>query len=379
MRGTSDRTAAYGCDHFVSAGARARISLAALTRNLAEARRRAPHSRVMAAVKGNAYGHGLLAAARAFDAADALAVARLSEARALREAGIDKPLTWLSGPCTADERREAADLGCDIVVHTASQLPLLDQGPAAVVWLKVDTGMHRLGFDPADVPRHVKRLRAAGGVRELRLMTHLACADDAADPLNERQHGTFRKLVDNFDGAVSIASSAALFQPPGRLEAVKPETRGDTWVRPGIALYGVSPFPAIAARKLGLEPAMEFEAQLVAVKPISAGERVGYGGRWQAQEDTVLGIVAAGYGDGYPRSLPSGTPVLVNDRRVPLAGIISMDLAAVDLGPGARDRVGDGVLLWGDRLPVEEVAAAAGTSPYALITGVMHREPPLIG
>lgn len=363
----------------MTSGARACISPAALSHNLDVARRRATGCRVMAAVKGNGYGHGLVTAAQAFAAADALAVARLVEARALRAAGIAAPLTWLSGPASADERREAAELGCDVVVHSPAQLPLFADGPPVAVWIKVDTGMHRLGFAPADVPGVVERLRQCGAVSDLRLMTHLACAEHPDDRLNTSQLDAFRALVHGFDGAVSLSNSAMLFRQDGHeLTGLGWGHAGATWVRPGIALYGVSPFPDGSGQDLGLRPGMTFEARLIAVKPLEAGERVGYGGGWQAEEDTTLGIIAAGYGDGYPRHLPSGTPVLVNERRVPLAGIVSMDLAAIDLGPGARDRVGDRVLLWGDELPVEDVARAAGTSPYPLVTGVTHRESPVI-
>ncbi len=359
----------------MTAGARAHVFPAALAHNFELVRARAAGCRLMAAVKGNAYGHGLELAARAFAAADSLAIARLVEARALRAAGIGQPLVLLSGVADADEHRAACELRCELVVHTATQLPHFeDPGvPPTVAWLKVDSGMHRLGFQPADVPGVLARLRAAPGVAEVRLMTHLATADDPADALGRAQIETFRRLARGFDGAVSVDNSAALFGPVTAGTAGWGHT-GDTWVRPGIALYGISPFADRCGADLGLRPAMHFEARLIDVRPLAAGERVGYGGHWRAVADTVLGIVAAGYADGYSRFLPSGTPVWVNGRRVPLAGIVSMDLAAVDLGPGARDAVGDRVQLWGDRLPAEDVARAAGTIAYQLTTGVSHRE-----
>lgn len=363
----------------MSLGPRAHILRAALAHNLETIRRLAGGCRIMAAVKGNAYGHGLLTAAGRFDAADSLAVARLNEARALREAGCERPLVLLSGPLTAAELSEAAALECEIVVHTETQLPLLERRSArpVVAWLKVDTGMHRLGFQPEAVPAAETRLRAAPGVAELRLMTHLATADDPQDALGERQTAIFRRLCDGFDGAVSIDNSAALFS-----DAVPPAAdwghSGDSWIRPGIALYGISPFPERSGRDLGLAPAMRFETRLMDVKRIGQGERVGYGGTWRAPRDTTIGIVAAGYADGYSRFLPQGTPLAINGRRVALAGVVSMDMAAVDLGPGARDRVGDRVLLWGEELPVEEVARAAGTIAYQLVAGLTHREPPVV-
>lgn len=363
----------------MSIGPTAHIYPAALAQNIHILRERAAGCRIMAAVKGNAYGHGLLTAAQVFDAADSLAVARLVEARALREAGCERPLVLLAGPLTAGELREAGALACEIVVHTEAQLPLLEQYAAGrfTVWLKADTGMHRLGFLPAAIPAALERLRAARGVGELRLMTHLATADDPADPMGKRQVTEFMRLSRSFDGAVSIDNSAALIG-----DAVPPPSDwghgGDTWVRPGIALYGISPFPGRCGRELGLVPAMHLETRLIDTKPVLRGERVGYGGRWQAGSDTTIGIVAAGYADGYTRFLPDGTPLWINGRRVPLAGTVSMDLAAVDLGPGSDDRIGDRVQLWGDELPVEEVARAAGTIAYQLVTGLTHREPPVI-
>lgn len=362
-------------------GARARILPDALSHNLDVIRQCAPGTRVMAAVKGNAYGHGLITAASVLTAADSLAVARLSEALSLRDGGIDHPLVLLGGAMDREELASALACRCELVVHTMQQLELLEasNGCEALVWLKIDTGMHRLGFAVDAADALIRRLRACRAVRELRLMTHLATADNRNDPLTRQQFEAFRRLSRGFDGDISIANSAAIFDPAeGSADAGYWGNRGEVWVRPGIALYGISPFAEGSGDDLGLKPAMQFTSRLIDVKPAARGTRVGYGGRWQASRDTVLGIVAAGYGDGYTRFLPSGTPLLVNGRRVPLAGIVSMDLAAVDLGPGASDRVGDRVILWGDGLPVEEVARAAGTIPYQLVTGVLHREPPRI-
>lgn len=363
----------------MTCGARARIFPGALTANFDLIRSRASGSRVMAAVKGNAYGHGLLTAARAFAGADSFAIARLVEAEALRAEGIDKPLVLLSGVLTADELSRASALGCELVVHTAAQLPLVEAhgGEPVVAWLKVDSGMHRLGFLPGDVKTALDRLRGAKGVSEVRLMTHFATADDPADPLGREQAAAFRALASGFEGAVSVDNSAALFNDVPTDASVWGHS-GDTWIRPGVALYGISPFADRCGADLGLVPAMHFETRLIDLKPLAAGTRVGYGGQWRARTDTTLGIVAAGYADGYSRFLPSGTPAWLNGRRVALAGIVSMDLAAVDLGPGATDRVGDRVQLWGDELPAEEVARAAGTIAYQLTTGVTHREPPIV-
>ncbi|MDZ7643894.1 MAG: alanine racemase [Woeseiaceae bacterium] len=357
------------------------MSPAALTHNLDVIRGKAPGCRLMAAVKGNAYGHGLLTAARCFAAADAFAVARLVEAETLRNAGITRTLVLLSGVLSREELDRALASECALVVHNEVQLDLLERSTArhVPVWLKVDSGMHRLGFAPAACPAALGRLRAAPAVGEIGLMTHLACADDVDDPLTAAQHAAFAALCEGFDGPVSGANSPALFSNDGAWrDPARLGHRGATWVRPGIALYGISPFPVGCGADLGLRPAMTLETRLLDVKRIGRGERVGYGGHWRAPARTWLGIIAAGYGDGYTRFLPSGTPVLINGRRVPLAGTVSMDLAAVDLGPEADDCVGDTALLWGPALPVEEIARRAGTIAYQLVTGLTHREPPLV-
>lgn len=201
-------------------------------------------------------------------------------------------------------------------------------------------------------------------------MTHLANADDREDNKTVEQLNLFREVSETFDGDISVLNSAALLG--GDDWSLK--AAADTWIRPGIALFGISPYAESSAADLGLHPVMQFESRLIAVKTIGAGEAVGYGGVWEAVEDSVIGIVSAGYGDGYPRQLPSGTPVLVNDRRVPLVGRVSMDMIAVDLGSDASDKFGDRVVLWGNSLAVEEIAAYAGTIPYQLVTGVLNRE-----
>jgi alanine racemase len=221
----------------------------------------------------------------------------------------------------------------------------------------------------------IARLQQCAAVSDLKLMTHFANADDVEDRTTASQIARFSEIVDAFDGDISIANSAAIFAWQEELDAIA-KKRGDgrLWVRPGLALYGISPFPDKCGADLGLKPAMRFESRLVAVKPLGKGEGVGYGGTWHSGRDTMLGIVAAGYGDGYTRFVPAGSPVIVNGRRVKIAGLVSMDLTAVDLGPQASDRAGDPVLLWGDELPVEEVAIHAGTIPYQLVCGVSHRE-----
>jgi len=362
----------------VSFGARVDIRLDALRHNLELLHSTQPTSRVLAAVKANAYGHGIVGVARCLEGhVDALAVARLCEAQRLRAAGVKTRIVLMGGVLDEDELRESEAYDCDLVVHESSQVALLERRhnrELPRIWLKVNTGMNRLGVPAEQAPGLLERLRGLRGIRSVGLMTHLANADDIRDPATPRQIERFRALTDGFVGDVSIANSAALLGWNDRV--CDPEFwnhRGEIWIRPGISLYGISPLRGRTARELGLRPVMQFESCLIAVHEIAAGERIGYGGTWTADRDTRLGVVAAGYGDGFTRSLPAGTPVLVNGRRATVAGIISMDLTVVDLGPGASDRPGDPVILWGEGLPVEEMAIHAGTVPYTLVCGVIDR------
>lgn len=357
----------------MSFGARALIRLGALKHNLQVIRDKAAGGRVMAVIKANAYGHGILEVAGALSGADSLAVARLGEARAVRDAGIDSPIVILEGALDAAELDAAVQSGFEIVVHCREQMDMLERLRAGrlTVWLKFDTGMNRLGFPVSQAAALIRRAGDCTAVAELRLMSHLANAEQRQDETTAAQLRLFRSVADGFAGDVSIANSAALFGWPDH--DLRP--CGDVWIRPGISLYGISPFEGTSGIDLGLKPVMQLESRLISTRNVAAGERVGYGGTWQAGRACVVGIIAAGYGDGYSRFLPSGTPVLVNGRRAPLAGTVSMDMIAVDLGADAPDAVGDPVLLWGDGLPVEEIASHAATIPYQLVCGVVHREP----
>jgi len=361
----------------VSFGARALIRLGALRKNLDVIREAAPGARVMAVIKANAYGHGLEAVAESLADADSLAVARLPEAVRLRDSGIRLPVVLLAGVLTADELAEAMRQQCELVVHCTEQVELLEASGTgnATVWLKFDTGMNRLGFAPEAAAALIDRLERCPAVGELRIMSHLASADELENPITEQQFARFRHIVEGFDGAVSVANTPATLGWPQIADAQESlGFRGDHWIRPGLALFGVSPFDGRAGHDLGLTPVMQFEARLIAIKPLLEGARVGYKGRYRAQADTTLGIISAGYGDGYTRHFRTGTPVLINGRRVPLIGNVSMDMIAVDLGDTAADRVGDIATLWGPELPVEEVAPWADAIPYELVCGVMNRE-----
>ncbi len=349
---------------------RAVIDTRALQHNLSVIRERARGAHIMAVVKANAYGHGLVPTALALAAADAFAVARLEEGLALRAAGITQPIVLLEGVFTAEQLREAARHGFDLVVHDVLQIELLEEMSGAhrlVLWIKVDTGMNRLGFPPRDFLAALGRVqRLQPAPLEIRLLTHLACADERDNRMTNAQVACFRQATQGLDYAVSIANSA------GILGAAQ---LGCDWVRPGLALYGASPFADTSAAELGLEPAMTLQTSVIATRRLCRGETVGYGAAWSAPRDSAIAIVAAGYGDGLARGLPGGTPVLIGGQRAPIVGRVSMDMIAADVSELPPVRVGTPAVLWGPGLPVEEVARHAGTIPYELLCGVSQRVP----
>ena len=358
-------------------GARALIRLGALEHNLEVVRESAPGCKVMAVIKANAYGHGMVPVAQHLEHVDAFAVARIPEALELRANGINAKIILLAGAINTDELAVAMEHDFEPVVHCPEQIHLLDNylGGKVNIWLKFDTGMNRLGFDTAAADEVIERLRQSRGVDEIRLMTHLASADELDGKTTPRQLERFRPIVRGFDGDVSIGNTPGTLGWPAVTDARSEfGFHGDNWIRPGIALFGVSPFGDKTGVELGLKPVMQFEARLIAVKPLPSGAKVGYKGAYRSDTESMLGIISAGYGDGYSRHFRSGTPVLINGRKVPLIGNVSMDMIAVDLGEGATDKVGDVVTLWGDGLPVEEVAPWAHAIPYELVCGVMNRE-----
>ncbi len=343
------------------------INTQAARANLRTVREYAPHQRVMAIIKADAYGHGLVRIARALSEADAFGVASLEEAQELREHGIRHPVVLLEGPFSAEELRDLASLGIETVVHHEAQLDMLRDLPATKavrVWLKIDSGMHRLGFPSQRVREIWGRLRECAGVSGTRLMTHLACAQKPRDPSVGEQLQCFAEATSDLEGERCIANSAAIMACPQAL--------GD-WVRPGIMLYGVSPLSEECGQGEGLVPVMTLKSALIAVNDVTAGEAVGYGATWRCPQDMRIGIVAMGYGDGYPRHAASGTPILVKGHRAALIGKASMDMLTVDLRGIPDPRVGDPVVLWGEGLPVEEVAQCAETIPYELLCSVRLR------
>lgn len=355
---------------------RALIDTAALRHNLGTIRAYAPGAKIMAVVKANAYGHGLVSTALALADADAFAVARLEEGIALRSAGVRAPVVLLEGIFSAEQLAEAAHHGFELVVHDPLQLKLLEAHRGSerfVIWIKVDTGMNRLGFRPEAFPDALARLRALTvPALELRLMTHLARAD-------ERDMWMTREQVASFDRAIAAAGAGGanrLATSIGNSAGILgwPNAHGD-WVRPGLALYGVSPFGGETADKHGLKPVMTLETTVITVRKVKQGETVGYAGSWRADRESAIAILAAGYGDGLPRHLGNGTPVQIGGARYPLVGRVSMDMIAVDVTGAERIVTGNRAVIWGQGLPVEEIANHADTIPYELLCGVSQRVP----
>jgi len=351
---------------FMSRPIQARIDLSALHNNLRVVRRLSS-SRIMAVVKANAYGHGLLRAAEALNEAEGFALLDVRDAIALREAGYRQTILLLEGFFTADELPLLAEYELTTVIHSLSQLAMLDAYPrrkGLSVWLKVNSGMNRLGFTPEQVPAVMEQLKAHPAIREVTLMTHFSHADEAEGVA--AQHERFRGLAADYRVPRSLANSAALLRYPA--------THGE-WVRPGIMLYGASPFAETSAEQLGLKPVMTLSSQIISVRELKAGDRVGYAGLFRADQTTRIGTVACGYADGYPRHAPTGTPILVNGQRTRTLGRVSMDMLGVDLSNLPDAEVGSRVTLWGAGMPVEEVAAAAGTISYELLCALTARVP----
>lgn len=345
----------------------ATIDLSALAHNLGVARARAPGTRTWAVVKANAYGHGLARAARAFAAAgtEGYALVELDGAVRLRESGYRQRIALLEGFFEARELATLAAHGLTAAVHNVEQVAMLEgyRGEGAVeVIVKVDTGMHRLGLPPADLRAVRERLQALSRVRLVGVMTHFADADDErgiAAPLER-----FRAATEGWNVERSLANSATVLRFA--------EAHAD-WIRPGIMLYGCSPFAERTGEADGLKPAMTLSSELIAVRTIEAGESVGYGSTFTARAPLRIGTVACGYADGYPRHAPTGTPVLVGGRPTRTLGRVSMDMLCVDLSAHADAGVGTPVVLWGEGNPVERVAAAAGTVGYELLCALAPR------
>jgi len=346
------------------------IDLKAIRHNLAVAKQLAPKSKVMAVVKADAYGHGIIQVASALPEAEAIAVACMDEAIKLRESGLEKPIILLEGFFSDAELQQAIQFDLQTVVHQAAQLEALKQlsgstaGHKLKVWLKFDSGMNRLGFTAEEFTQAYATLRHLDCVQSVNLMSHLACADDITNPLNNQQIDAFRRVIQSMKGERSLANSAGIVAwPESHLE----------WIRPGILLYGCSPMVGLNGLAHKLKPAMTLQSQLFAIRHLKPGDKVGYGATWTATEETQIGVIAIGYGDGYPRHAKEGTPVLINGKTYPLVGKVSMDMLTVNLGRDDNLPLGSKAILWGEGLPVEKVANFADTIPYTLLCGVTSR------
>lgn len=348
----------------------ATVHLGALRHNLARVKALAGGARVMAVVKADAYGHGLERVARALDDhAEAFAVAAIADGLRLRAAGHRQRIVVLSGPDTASDIAEMQRLKLEALIHHESQLPWLAAADPArgrlQAWIKVDTGMHRLGFAPGQVRDvHARLLRMPAVDPDIGWMTHFASSEVFGGADTAEQIRRFNEATQGLQGPRAMANSAGVLGWP--------DARAD-WVRTGGLLYGLSVVEGRTGADFGFRPAMTLATRLVAVNHVRRGERVGYNGTYTCPEDMPIGVAAIGYGDGYPRSVVQGTPVLVSGQRVPIIGRVSMDLMTIDLRAAPAARVGDRVVLWGDGLPVETVADAAGTISYELTCGMTRR------
>lgn len=344
------------------------VELNALQHNLEQVKAHAPNSKLMAIVKANGYGHGISQIASHATLVDAFGVARMEEALKLRASGIVKPILLLEGFYAAEDLPVLVANNLQTAVHCIDQLEALENAQLdtpVTVWLKLDSGMHRLGVSPEQYNEFVQRLEACPNVaKPLRFMSHFGYADELEKPNTNQQTELFLEVTKNCQGERSLAASSGIL--------VWPDSHLD-WVRSGIIMYGISPIGDKPAHEFGFKPLMTLKAPIIAVRDVKKGESVGYSGVWTAERDTKVGVIAIGYGDGYPRTAPFGTPVLVNGRRVPLAGRVSMDMLTVDLGPDASDKVGDDAILWGNDLPAEEIAAHVGTIAYELVTNLTSR------
>lgn len=345
----------------------AHIDLCALQHNLKVIRAIAPGSRVMSVVKADAYGHGIERVVPALTDTDAFAVATLGEATRVRACGWNGPLVLLEGFSNAEELAAGSELETEMVVHHQNQLEALRSSGSRLtkrIWLKIDTGMHRLGFPASQAEAVYSELEQFAGAEGIGLMSHLACADEIDNPMTSRQMDQFEKAVAHLAGPRSMANSAALLNfENARLD----------WIRPGLVLYGISPVTGLQGADYDLQPAMTLACRIIAVNQCRQGDCVGYGATYECPEDMPIGVAAIGYGDGYPWRAPNATPLLVNGRPAVMAGRVSMDMITIDLRGHPDVSVGDPVTLWGADMPIEQVAAACGTIPYELICGVTRR------
>lgn len=348
--------------------AEAVINLQALSDNYDSLKRKCNNKSVIAVIKGDAYGHNAVNVAQKLTQADMFAVSRIEEALELRKAGIKQPILLLEGCFCREDVQLAAEHEFHTAIHCQEQLQDLRDSELSrpiSVWLKLDTGMHRLGVQPEELADYVAQIEATGKLAgPVGFMSHFCCADDPQSSTTQKQIELFLQQTASYPGLKTLANSAGiLYWPQSQFD----------FMRAGIAMYGISPNENETGADYGLKPVMTLNSKLIAVRKHQAHQTVGYGETWVSARDTYMGVIAMGYGDGYPRLAPEGTPVYINGRIVPISGRVSMDMITVDLGPDALDKVGDKVEFWGENLPVEKVAKQIGTIPYELVIKLTKR------
>ncbi|MFT5656660.1 MAG: alanine racemase [Arenicella sp.] len=348
----------------------AHINLAALQHNFERVKQLAPNSKIMSAIKADAYGHGAIQVAQALHDSDAFAVARLSEGLLLRATGIQQPIVLLEGVSSVADLQAAAENDLSIVFHHPSQLQLIAtvqlSKPLSFCWLMLETGMHRLGLGIDQIDDALQVLTASPNIEgEIGLMSHFANSDLVGDARNQQQLDKLMECADQHGLKTSMANSAAIFSFAA--------SHGD-WVRPGLMLYGATPFTDKTAQDLDLKPVMQLTSELIAIQPLNVGDNVGYGGSWIAEKPSRIGIVNIGYGDGYSRHLSNVGSVLINNQRVPIVGRVSMDMIAIDISNLSDVIVGDTVIMWGSQLlTVDDMATQANTISYELLCQLNER------
>lgn len=360
------------------------IDCTALRHNLKRVKESAPGCLIMAMLKANGYGHGIVLVAKALAEADAFGVACIEEAIQLFKAGIQKPIVLMEGFFEKNELPDIDAMNLQMVVHNDYHIRALENfcqetylSSPLKVWIKINTGMHRLGFHPTDLVSVFRRLHALPNIDIVGVLTHFASADELENPETCLQTERLMAALEPMDYpmGLSLSNSAGILGWKASLKFAFANPLYTPWVRPGLMLYGASPFAGRIGAQEGLKPVMSLMSKLIAIQTVPKGGAVGYGGTYVAEKDCRIGVVAIGYGDGYPRLMPTGTPLLVKGIRVPLVGRVSMDMLTVELSSVTDAKVGDPVQLWGPELPVEEIAARMNTTAYELLTCLSSRVP----
>jgi len=355
-------------EKFESRPIRAEIDLNALQHNIDVIKQYVPNSKIMAVIKADAYGHGVVDIAKALTNCEALGVTCLTEALDLRQAGIRNRIIIMQSFYVPEELPDIFAQDLEVMVHNFTQIDQLQKsscGPIKI-WPKINTGMNRFGFKPHDYQKLMQSLASMQEIKIMGLMTHLSSSSELDNLKTERQIELFEKTTSSFIGDKSVANSAAIMTLPGA---------HTEFVRPGAMLYGMAPFPNTVGAQYNLQPVMRFKTKIIAIQQLRAGDKVGYGETYTCPKDMSIGVLAVGYGDGYPREAPNGTPIYVRGKKVPLVAKVTMDTVSIDLSSIPEADVGDDAILWGPELPIEEVATYMHVNPRALTTGIAVRVP----